>query len=133
LKQHISKKDRCKEGWETYNKNREDNYDEDGFSLEEYLNDFDIDDLMWLGQKLNIVCEHFKDMSKKKLIEKILELDNDIIKDTCEDLFNYTYEDFKGDYEMNNTWRYSDYEDKDIGDWSVDDHLAAWYDHVLEK
>jgi hypothetical protein len=32
-----------------------------------------------------------------------------------------------------NAWRYSNYECKDIGDWSVDDHLAAWYDHQMEK
>lgn len=32
-----------------------------------------------------------------------------------------------------NAWRYSDYENKDINDWSVDDHLAAWFDHQMEK
>lgn len=30
-------------------------------------------------------------------------------------------------------WRYSDYENKDISDWDVDDHLAAWYDDRMEK
>lgn len=32
-----------------------------------------------------------------------------------------------------NAWRYSNYESKDIEDWDVDDHLATWYDHMMEK
>jgi hypothetical protein len=32
-----------------------------------------------------------------------------------------------------NAWRYSNYEEKDIDDWDVDDHLAAWFDHQMEK
>lgn len=35
--------------------------------------------------------------------------------------------------QINNGWRSSNYEHKDIGDWTVDDHLAAWYDDMMEK
>lgn len=33
----------------------------------------------------------------------------------------------------NNHWKFSEYEYKDISDWDADDHLAAWYDHTVEK
>jgi hypothetical protein len=33
----------------------------------------------------------------------------------------------------NEGWRNSNYESKSIEDWDVDDHLASWYDHMMEK
>lgn len=47
----------------------------------------------------------------------------------CEDCENETTCRINPD----NSWRYSEYENKDIGDWDVDDHLAAWFDHQMEK
>jgi hypothetical protein len=125
----------------------EDNYEEDEENedcdfededfeepeLEEYLQDLDTDDLILLAEKLNISIDNSEVISDEELIKEILKFDEDEIEDICEDLFDYSYDDFKADYEMNNAWRYSDYENKDIDDWSVDDHLAAWYDHMMEK
>jgi hypothetical protein len=34
---------------------------------------------------------------------------------------------------IDSAWRRSDYENKPIEDWDVDDHLAAWYDDMMEK
>jgi hypothetical protein len=57
----------------------------------------------------------------------------------CEGLFEPTYkgqdycsEECEND-DINSSWRSSNYEEKDIGDWDVDDHLAAWYDDMMEK
>ncbi len=122
----------------SYNEDDEDNkefyddYYDDEPEIEEYLQEFDTDDLILLAKKLNITCD-FDDMTDEELIDTILKIDKDKISDVCEDLFDYTYDDFKDDYEMNNAWRHSDYESKDIDDWDVDDHLAAWYDHMMEK
>lgn len=56
------------------------------------------------------------------------EYDEDI-----EDCYELDDDELDEDYEMNNRWRYSNYEDKDIEDWDEDDHLAAWFDHMMEK
>jgi endogenous inhibitor of DNA gyrase (YacG/DUF329 family) len=36
------------------------------------------------------------------------------------------------DYD-NSGWRRSNYENKSIEDWDVDDHIAAWFDDMMEK
>lgn len=59
----------------------------------------------------------------------------------CNSLFEPEFEDEEfcsGDCEdeydqINNEWRFSNYEWKNIGDWTVDDHLAAYYDDMMEK
>lgn len=33
----------------------------------------------------------------------------------------------------NNNWRYSNYQNKDIEYWDVDDHLASCVDDIMEK
>jgi len=103
-------------------------YEED--QIEDYLYNFNEDDLIELVNKLDIEHDTSDNLSKNDLISRIINSeDEDIIKDTCEDLFNYSYDDFI----IDNNWRHSNYESKDINDWDVDDHLAAWYDHMMEK
>lgn len=52
--------------------------------------------------------------------------------DCCNCEFDVCLED-DNEYDENNRWRYSNYEQKDISDWDVDDHIAAWFDHMMEK
>jgi len=105
-----------------------DEYEEE--QIEDYLYNFNKDDLIELANKLEVKYDDSEDLSKDDLIYKIINSeDEDEIKDICEDLFNYSYDDFITD----NAWRHSNYESKDINDWDVDDHLAAWFDHMMEK
>lgn len=105
-------------------------YDEEDIEVENYLYCFDKDNLIELAKKLNIQFDNFEELLEDDLIKEIINSeDEDTIKDICDELFDYSFDDFKVD----NAWRYSDYESKDIGDWDVDDHLAAWYDHMMEK
>jgi hypothetical protein len=108
----------------------DENYDSDHDNIENYLYTFSEDDLIDLAKKLNVKCNNLEDLSEDNLVTEIIcSIDEDIIKDTCESLLGYSFQDYIAD----NAWRYSDYESKDIGDWDVDDHLAAWYDHMMEK
>jgi hypothetical protein len=52
--------------------------------------------------------------------------------DYCEDCYDELFCD-ENEIDVNNRWRYSNYESKDISYWDEDDHLAAWYDHMMEK
>lgn len=114
---------------EYYNDDDEEEYYYE-YEMEQYLYNFDKDDLIKLINELNIKLVNIDNLSKDDLIEKITDLENeDTIMEICEELFSYSYEDFVAD----NEWRHSNYESKDIDDWTVDDHLAAWYDHMMEK
>jgi len=103
--------------------------DEDINQIESYLYGFDKDDLVKLANKLDIKCDNFENLSEDNLISKILFKDEDTIKEICEDLFDYGYDEFI----IDNEWKHSNYESKDINDWDVDDHLAAWFDHMMDK
>lgn len=109
----------------------EDAEDNEDIDIEKYLYTFNKDDLIELINKLDIKSDNINNLSDEDdLINKIIiSEDEDIIIEVCEDLFGYSYDDFI----IDNQWRNSDYESKDIGDWDVDDHLAAWYDHMMEK
>lgn len=48
----------------------------------------------------------------------------------CEMKYDFFPDEFDDD---ERGWRESNYEYKDIDDWDVDDHLAAWHDHMMEK
>ena len=105
-----------------------DNVKEINFLIEEdeYYNDDDEEEYYYEYE----MEQYLYNFDKDDLIEKITDLENeDTIMEICEELFSYSYEDFVAD----NEWRHSNYESKDIDDWTVDDHLAAWYDHMMEK
>ncbi|HBY19628.1 MAG TPA: hypothetical protein DEG71_01190 [Clostridiales bacterium] len=122
-----------------------DNYDEEIFegleediedceleaTMEEFLERYDVDDLIQIAKKLDIITFHTDD--EDDIIKLISQEDESKIEKVCFELFGDSYEDFADDYEVNNRWRYSDYESKDIGDWDVDDHMAAAWDDAMEK
>jgi hypothetical protein len=105
---------------------------EEEATLVEFLEQYDIDDLIKIAERLNIDVDIF-DFSDDDIIELILQEDEELIKQTCLNLFNDSFDMFSDDYEVNNRWRYSNYESKDINDWDVDDHIAAAWDHAMEK
>lgn len=108
----------------------EEENEEEYIDVEQYLCNFDKEDLIKLVNKLNITIDNFKELSEDDLIDKIIEFeDDDLIINTCVALFDYSYDDFI----IDNSWKHSNYEEKDISDWSIDDHIAAWYDHIMEK
>lgn len=55
------------------------------------------------------------------------ECDSDSCDGNCENC------DLEHENDDENRWKFSNYEDKDINDWDVDDHLAVWFDHMMEK
>jgi len=61
------------------------------------------------------------------------EEDFEIEFDDDSEIVNISIDSDDEDYDLNNSWRNSNYESKDIDDWDVDDHLASWYDHMMEK
>jgi group I intron endonuclease len=44
-----------------------------------------------------------------------------------------TYFSILEEAQQENQWKYSNYDGKNVSDWDIDDHLAAWWDDALEK
>lgn len=62
-------------------------------------------------------------------------MDNQIECIECGELYVPDYEEqaLCEECDCNSAWRNSEYQNKNISDWNVDDHLAAWYDDMMEK
>jgi hypothetical protein len=108
----------------------EDEDDIESPDIEEFLQQYDLDELIKLAKYLNVFYENDEE---EELLDSILEKDEYSIQLACEELFGDDFDEFVDDYKINNSWRYSNYESKNIDDWDEDDHLASWYDHMMEK